>query len=79
MIQSISHFADGATGPKDNLFGSKIKEEPVDFDDDDDCNSDEYGDGYGDGYGDPYDEDETFIQSKCTHDFKHDSNFFDCN
>lgn len=52
------------TSPKDNLFGSKIKEEPVDYDDDDDCNSDEYGDGYGDGYGDPYDEDETFIQSK---------------
>lgn len=51
---------------QDNLFGSKIKEEPIDtYDpDEDDCISDEYVDGYGDGYGDPYDEDDTFIQSK---------------
>lgn len=54
---------DGQSSPKENLFGSKIKEEPIEYDDDDECNSDEYADGYGDGYGDPYDEDDTFIQS----------------
>lgn len=48
--------------PKDNLFGSKIKEEPIDYDEEDEINSDEYG--YGDGFGDPYEEDDAFMQSK---------------
>lgn len=51
------------------MFGSKIKEEPLDTYDDpdeDECNSDDYEYG-GDGYGDPYDEDDTYICMFNTH------------
>lgn len=52
-----------------NLFGSKIKEEPIDYDEDDDVNSDEYGDDFGDSFGNPYDEFETFAHSKSLDGF----------
>lgn len=56
-----------------SLFGSKIKEEPIDpsFDDEEDCLSDDFGDGYGDTYGDGdgYDEDDTFCHSMFLRQF----------
>lgn len=63
-VKKCLFFQDGTSGTQDSLFGSKIKEEPVDYDDED---SDEFGDAYG--YGDPYDEDESFMPSKLNSEF----------
>lgn len=58
----------GESSTNNNLFGSKIKEEPVEpqFEDDEDCMSDEFGEAYCETYGDGdgYDEDDTFCHSK---------------
>lgn len=68
LTQNVCFAVAEVGGAKENLFGSKIKEEPVDpiFEDEDDCMSDEYGDPYGEAFGDHdvFDEDDAFAHSK---------------